>query len=141
MEEKIEQMDLAPQPATAEEEKGGMTEPVSLGKFKDVNALLSAYNSLQAEFTKRCQKLKELEGNTAVDKVTPTQTENLNFKEIAEESKREILKNYLKDVLSNKPTAVVIDGVGSGLSTPIQKPTSISMAGKLAKEMFSKNQN
>ncbi len=32
-----------------------------LGKFKDVNALLHAYNSLQAEFTRRSQRLKELE--------------------------------------------------------------------------------
>ena len=33
----------------------------SLGKFKDIESLLNAYNSLQAEFTRKCQKLKELE--------------------------------------------------------------------------------
>ena len=32
----------------------------SLGKFKDTASLLSAYNSLQAEFTKKCQKLSEI---------------------------------------------------------------------------------
>lgn len=32
-----------------------------LGKFKDVDALARAYGSLQAEFTRRSQKLKELE--------------------------------------------------------------------------------
>ncbi len=32
-----------------------------LGKFKDVNALERAYESLQAEFTRRSQKLRELE--------------------------------------------------------------------------------
>ena len=32
-----------------------------LGKFKDVNALMEAYNHLQAEFTRRSQRLKELE--------------------------------------------------------------------------------
>lgn len=31
----------------------------SLGKFKDAESLLSAYNSLQAEFTKKCQKLSQ----------------------------------------------------------------------------------
>lgn len=31
------------------------------GKFKDANSLLSAYNSLQAEFTKKCQRLNEIE--------------------------------------------------------------------------------
>lgn len=30
-----------------------------LGKFKDVESLLSAYNSLQAEFTRKCQKLSQ----------------------------------------------------------------------------------
>ena len=33
----------------------------SLGKFKDTESLLLAYNNLQAEFTKKCQKLSELD--------------------------------------------------------------------------------
>lgn len=33
----------------------------SLGKFKDTESLLTAYNNLQAEFTRKCQKLKEIE--------------------------------------------------------------------------------
>ena len=33
----------------------------SLGKFKDAESLLAAYNNLQAEFTKKCQKLSALE--------------------------------------------------------------------------------
>lgn len=35
-----------------------------LGKFKDVDALARAYSSLQAEFTRRSQRLKELERET-----------------------------------------------------------------------------
>lgn len=35
--------------------------PTVLGKFKDVNALVRAYSALEAEFTRRSQKLKELE--------------------------------------------------------------------------------
>ncbi len=35
----------------------------SLGKFKDAESLLVAYNNLQAEFTKKCQKLSELENS------------------------------------------------------------------------------
>ncbi len=35
-----------------------------LGKFKDVDALAQAYNALQAEFTRRSQRLKELERKT-----------------------------------------------------------------------------
>lgn len=33
----------------------------SLGKFKDTQSLLNAYNSLQAEFTKKCQMLSEIQ--------------------------------------------------------------------------------
>ena len=35
------------------------------GKFKDVNALLTAYGALEAEFTRRSQRLKELERKLA----------------------------------------------------------------------------
>ena len=35
----------------------------SLGKFKDAESLLVAYNNLQAEFTKKCQRLSELENS------------------------------------------------------------------------------
>ena len=37
------------------------TDGSPIGKFKSVEALYSAYNNLQAEFTKKCQKLSELQ--------------------------------------------------------------------------------
>ena len=37
------------------------TASTALGKFKDVDALFKAYGNLQAEFTRRSQRLKELE--------------------------------------------------------------------------------
>lgn len=47
------------QAQTAEAEEGrGATD---LGKFKDVDALMKAYNALQAEFTRRSQRLRALE--------------------------------------------------------------------------------
>lgn len=44
----------------AEKESGPSTSAVP-GKFKDVDALAKAYESLQAEFTRRSQRLKQLE--------------------------------------------------------------------------------
>lgn len=42
---------------------------INLGKFKDAESLLKAYNSLQTEFTKKSQKLSELENsNTEFNK-------------------------------------------------------------------------
>ncbi len=59
---KIEQTEgLNAQAAEAEANTGAKKDEVSYGKFKDADALYSAYNSLQAEFTRRCQRLKELE--------------------------------------------------------------------------------
>jgi hypothetical protein len=52
--------------ATAQEEKNrdqeqGKNASTVLGKFKDVDALARAYGALEAEFTRRSQRLKELE--------------------------------------------------------------------------------
>ena len=79
-----------------------------LGKFKDTDALLSAYNSLQAEFTKKCQKLSELEkqkeqkaedltpifmNENWSDKVTEFLTQNQEAKNYASEISEYIIKN------------------------------------------------
>lgn len=134
------------QTAGAEIEQGVKTQEVSLGKFKDANALLSAYNSLQSEFTKRCQKIKELEQIVnKVDKVndetlTPTQVEcnenRVGASGITDKDKENILKDYLKEILDSKSKAIVLDSMGSGIKTPCAKPKTIEEAGKLAKEML-----
>ena len=128
--------------------KGDETQTVSLGKFKDANALLNAYNSLQSEFTKRCQRVKELESALSVDKEKSNKenspTEKVKEQEevqqvtkgITEEDKQNILKDYLKGLMGLKSTAVVMDGVGGGINTPINKPKTIDEAGKLAQEIL-----
>ena len=47
------------EPAEAEEKRA----VTDLGKFRDVRALLEAYQALEAEFTRRSQRLKELEAS------------------------------------------------------------------------------
>ena len=110
---------------------------ISLGKFKDVSALLSAYNSLQSEFTKRCQKIKELEGqiNKALD------AEVKGEKIINELDKDEIVKDYLSKILSSKQTAIVINNDGGSVKAPIDKPKSIREAGMLAKNILKNKEN
>ena len=136
-----EQIETNTQPAGADElEVGDGKGEISLGKFKDVNSLLNAYNSLQAEFTKRCQRLKELEGKVNADKtIVPSVTEvgySQEQKEISDEEKEEILKGYLKTILGSKQKALVMDGMGVGVRTPAGKPKTISEAGILAKEIL-----
>ncbi|MBQ8426578.1 MAG: hypothetical protein IJX16_02325 [Clostridia bacterium] len=117
---------------------------VSFGKFKDANALLNAYNSLQAEFTKRCQRIKELEGELhSVDKATPTESMSGNSTEkVADttpEDKDQVIREYLKDLLGRRRSAIVMDGAGAGVRTPVRRPKTVRAAGELAKELLGKN--
>ena len=137
MEEKInEQTEITSQPAEAEEETA-TGEEVSLGKFKDANALYKAYNSLQSEFTKRCQRLKELEA--ALEQANnPENTALRSERGITDEEKEEILKGYLKSVLGAKSKAIVMDGAGATLKTASNRPSTLADAGEFAKQYLSK---
>lgn len=123
-------------------EQSALEGEVSLGKFKDVSALLSAYNSLQSEFTKRCQKVKELEGKLAlVDKENfPDEKKQVLQTQIQEDTnlldKDKILKEYLLEVIGKKPKAIVMDGAGVGVKTPVSRPKTIEEAGNLAKKLL-----
>lgn len=157
-----EQTEMSANTAEADREKVATDSEVSLGKFKDVNALLGAYNSLQSEFTKRCQKIKELEGKIISDKTRVPETNDtsktvcdsvltadVNKSEKTEIAKDEktvstnpntdkdkILREYLIGILGAKQKAIVMDDCGAGLITPREKPKSIAEAGNLAKEIF-----
>lgn len=135
---KVEQTDaLTAQPAEAEMTDGAQGEQVSYGKFKDAAALLKAYNSLQSEFTKRCQRIKELEEAASVDKANaPTHTVENGSESITPADKEKILKGYLKELLETKTKAIVMDGEGVGIKTPSHRPSTVEAAGKLAKEIF-----
>ncbi len=121
------------------DDNGANSTEASYGKFKDANALLQAYNSLESEFTKRCQRIKELETKlTAVDKdKSPTETE-VKREPLSEQEKDDVLKSYLKELLSKKQRAIVLDGAGLGVKTPIAKPKTFEQAGQLAKELLIK---
>ena len=63
MQENMEQAELAPQVELAETPAAATDngETASVGKFANSDELLKAYNRLEAEFTKKCQQLKEAE--------------------------------------------------------------------------------
>ena len=139
-EPKTEQTEELTQAETTKDTETAGTS-VSLGKFKDVNALLNAYNSLQSEFTKRCQRIKELEKRISeIDKEDSPKTESAapSTAGITEEEKQEFLKGYLKQVIGARSRAIVLDGEGAGLKTPKAKPKTVTEAGRLAKEILNK---
>ena len=140
--EQIKNEQISPQTQTVEAEisKGEDKGEVSLGKFKDVGALLNAYNSLQSEFTKRCQKIKELESQVNVDDKTnvpsTAQSAHANQVDTTLIDKESVLKEYLLDVLGKQPSAIISGGAGVGVKTPVNRPKTIEEAGKLAKKLL-----
>ena len=85
------------------------------GKFKDANSLLTAYNSLQSEFTKKCQALSELQrkADNTTENVVPCysrenwQSELSDFMEshqFAKKFSKEIAEEISSDkALANSP--------------------------------------
>lgn len=115
-------------------------------KFGSVDALVAAYTNLEAEFTKRSQRLKELEernkahdmpergapsGGTAYD-------DGEFFKKaLADARVREaVIGDYLKSLSENRGVPLITGGVSA--AAPAVKPATVREAGKLA-ERFLKN--
>ncbi len=118
-----------------------------LGKFKDVQALLTAYNNLEAEFTRRSQRLKELEeqsnlqkpetsANLTADSAAVSEAELYSAAINSQTVKDRIIGDYLKTVTQNKGVPFVTGGVPA--PSPKTKPASIKEAGRLAAEFLKK---
>lgn len=134
--------DLRETADTAEAEKE-ITAAPDLGKFKDVQTLLKAYSDLEAEFTRRSQRLKELEhGNKAETEpdgaeVSPSRQDELLKRALSDDKVRDaVIGEYLKGVAEGK--GVTLLSGGGGVSAPRAVPKSVKEAGRLASE-FLKN--
>lgn len=134
--------DLRETADTAEAEKE-ITAAPDLGKFKDVQTLLKAYSDLEAEFTRRSQRLKELEhGNKAETEpdgaeASPSRQDELLKRALSDGKVRDaVIGEYLKGVAEGK--GVTLLSGGGGVSAPRAVPKSVKEAGKLASE-FLKN--
>lgn len=111
-----EQVEVDSHPAEAENVSGEVKTEISLKKFKDVDSLLKAYNSLEAEFTKRSQRLRELEGERAASKAQPANDKNAGAgqTDAVEDAVGAFLKKYpdAKEYLD--AIGAVADGKGVG---------------------------
>ena len=122
--------------AEAEEIKAA----ADLGKFKDVQALLSAYESLEAEFTRRSQRLRELEEKIKAQDAPATE-ENAPVPSSAQTSggddsdaRERIIGEYLRAVSVGRTVPFVTGGVG--VPAPRSKPATIKEAGRLAEQFL-----
>ena len=126
---------------TAEAEKENTAVP-ELGKFKYVQTLLKAYSDLEAEFTRRSQRLKELEnGNkaeNAPDGAVPSPSSNdgeFVSRALADGKVRDpVISEHLKSVSESK--GVPLLSGGGGVSAPKTVPKSVKEAGRLANEFL-----
>ena len=109
-----------------------------MGKFKSVDALVHAYGELEAEFTRRSQRLKALEEQLAERKegegahAAPVQEEPLRTPAPDEEERARIVSEYLRS-LNGVP---LMGAGGTGVVAPKNAPRSISEAGDLALGYF-----
>lgn len=139
-EEKEEQ--ATAEPAVAEEKD---VAAAVLGKFKDANALAAAYLSLEAEFTRRSKRLKELEQANKAQEMpqgAPSQENTMTEEELisaAVESpavKQAVIGQYLRDVANNKAFPLMVGGVST--AAPRNAPKSVREAGALAEKFLDK---
>lgn len=108
-------------------------------KFKDYKTLLKAYTDLEAEFTRRSQRLKELEANK--EQTAPVQAANATTvpsqqaeTAVTEEMKNSIIEEYLNGVCNNRGVPFV---TGGGAVTAARRtPSTLREAGALAKNLF-----
>lgn len=98
-------------------EVGSQNDMGDFGKFKSAKALLDAYNNLQSEFTRKCQRVSELEKDKTE---TPSQEEKHEFD--LEDGIEKFLQKHndaswavdeIKEKVSNDPTF-------QNLSNPIE---------------------
>ena len=117
-----------------------------LGKFKDVDALLEAYSSLEAEFTRRSQRLKELEKAAKEESAAPSETQTpppqsgltgaqlLEAVEKDEEVKAKIIAEYLENAAKNKSVPIITGGVN--VAAQRRTPSTVREAGELARQFL-----
>ena len=85
----------------------------SLTKFKDVKSLEEAYINLQSEFTRKCQKLSELEKENSNLKEVENKTTEQKLEPFYEKAEwNDYVKQFLKDNDSAKNYATDDSDIG-----------------------------
>lgn len=146
MDNQTRELQATADPAEAEHNNAA----AELGKFKDVEALKQAYTALEAEFTRRSQRLKELEAANKEAAVSPEQSANealpspqagrlpqvekAQSAPLSDEVKNAVIEEYLAGV--SRSGAVPIITGGGAVSAQRRVPKNLKEAGMLAKNYF-----
>ena len=138
MDNLTENIQVTADTAEAEKEKAAAVR----GKFKDVQTLMKAYSDLEAEFTRRSQRLKELEKENKAVTVPDGEREQPSQKSdderiseaLSDKTVRDaVIGDYLKG-LAEKTVPLVAGG--GAVTAPRNTPKTVKEAGKLAQRFL-----
>ncbi len=127
-----------------EQEENNVLDPAAgasaLGKFKDAEALMRAYRELEAEFTRRSQRLKALEeaartGGEASAPQAPQEgggAEDGEALYAAAVQNEAVRKRIVGDYLESLRGVPLMAGGGAPVRAPARRISSIGEAGTLA---------
>ncbi len=114
-----------------EEENRNEESELLAGKFKTVDALVHAYGELEAEFTRRSQKLKALEGQQEAPHA-PHGQEEPDCASIDEGMRARIIDEFLQ----SRKSVPLMGAGGVQIPAPALRPKSIREASSFALGYF-----
>ena len=117
----------------------------NLGKFQNVDALMRAYQELEAEFTRRSQRLKALEAAalSAADGKTDKNADGTAAEDAQTENADDALLRAVRgnegvrtrivgEYLASLSGVPLLAGSGAGVTAPAERATTLRQAGALA---------
>lgn len=118
------------------EEENGTQNPAEellAGKFKSVDALVRAYGELEAEFTRRNQRLKALQEAQEQRSEAAAQPSSDGEQLYRAASENETVRaRILGDYLKGLHGVPLMGGAGAGVPAPATAPKTFGEAGALA---------
>lgn len=123
------------------------------GKFATAEDLLKSYQSLEREYTKKCQLVKNLnsqiaeftENNNAFQKDAATDYDTLLndpevFSNVVSDNRviNHIIENYLMELTGKQITPHLLNNRGNMLITPPIKPQTVKEAGRMTQELINR---
>lgn len=126
-------------------EKPAPAQMPNLGKFQNVEALMRAYQELEAEFTRRSQRLKALEAAalSAADGKTDKKADGTAAEDAQTENADDALLRAVRgnegvrtrivgEYLASLSGVPLLAGSGAGVTAPAERATTLRQAGALA---------
>lgn len=126
-------------------EKPALAQMPNLGKFQNVEALMRAYQELEAEFTRRSQRLKALEAAalSAADGKTDKNADGTAAEDAQTENADDALLRAVRgnegvrtrivgEYLASLSGVPLLAGSGAGVTAPAERATTLRQAGALA---------